>query len=370
MQFNMTGMLFGFLLVCCQKRASAKPTLKAVLMLTRHGDRAPNGVYPKDPYLSFRWPGGLGALSKKGERQMKMSGSLKAARYKSLLGSIDNSSVNANIFVLSSSMERCFKSARYFLDGFLTGKWNEDLINVLPHEQDEFLLVKGKSCSPYYKTLFSGCSFEDPDVKNFLKSNNIGSRFFKLLEEKTGLEMTSIGPVFLLDDILSVQRDNGFPLPKWAYSLYDQYIHPIARFAFDKMSSSDYMQIRSGVLLRDMIERLDAVTSDPSRQNIVLYSAHDLTISALMHHMEIIDQCDIKPEYGACFAIELYENPDIPDDYQLFYFKNYADQHPAEIKLPFSNKLCTFKEFKDLMNPKVTNDYEKTCSESRSSVVQ
>lgn len=68
---------------------------------------------------------------------MKMSGSLKAARYKSLLGSIDNSSVNANIFVLSSSMERCFKSARYFLDGFLTGKWNEDLINVLPHEQDE-----------------------------------------------------------------------------------------------------------------------------------------------------------------------------------------------------------------------------------------
>lgn len=51
----------------------------------------------------------------------------------------------------------------------------------------QFLLVKGKSCSPYYKTLFSGCSFEDPDVKNFLKSNNIGSRFFKLLEEKTGL---------------------------------------------------------------------------------------------------------------------------------------------------------------------------------------
>lgn len=38
-------------------------SVRLIGIIFRHGDRSPTELYPNDPHLHHKWPGGLGALS-------------------------------------------------------------------------------------------------------------------------------------------------------------------------------------------------------------------------------------------------------------------------------------------------------------------
>lgn len=77
------------------------------------------------------------------------------------------------------------------------------------------------------------------------------------------------------------------------------------------------MQIRSGRLLEDILRRLDEFTNKTSDENIFLYSAHDLTLAALMARLGIVDQTSDVPDYLATLAVELHDNEDLVDDLEI-----------------------------------------------------
>lgn len=96
--------------------------------LHRHGDRTPTQSYPTDPYVNYPWPGGYGALSRKGARQLYNVGRHLRLKYKSLLPT-DTYYTQENLHVLNSALERCLMSAESLLTGLMPP---DECDNLLP----------------------------------------------------------------------------------------------------------------------------------------------------------------------------------------------------------------------------------------------
>lgn len=66
-----------------------------------------------------------------------------------------------------------------------------------------------------------------------------------------------------------------------------------------------------------MTNRFDNLIEGFDEQNIVLYSAHDVTLNGMLHLLGIRDQADARPPYGASLNLELHENSKIKSDYEV-----------------------------------------------------
>lgn len=110
----------------------------------RHGDRSPGLLYTNDPYKNYSWPGGPGALTRKGSFQLYDLGKHLRSRYQRLLPS-DGYYSKENMLVLSSNPERCVMSAQSMLAGLmppddceycLPSLWQPVAVNTMPAEED------------------------------------------------------------------------------------------------------------------------------------------------------------------------------------------------------------------------------------------
>lgn len=345
---------------------NAQSTLRAVSMLTRHGDRSPAEDYPTDPYAGYKWPGGPGALSPKGVRELFRSGLIKASRYSPLFA--ENCGVGSctlsldNIYVQSSSIVRCIESAISFLDAFVGIEWPKDLINVPAAEEDEILVYPGKPC-PKYDTDFN-VDINSPEFAKVVDfQSDEGQQLIAYIESSTGMDIGSA--IVTVTDATLIQLANGLAIPAWAESVYDKYLVPLTDVSFDIFSKSDIMTIRSGRLLKDMIDRLEGFVFGTSAQNIIFYSAHDLTVSGLVQLLEIKDQTEARPSYGAMLDLELHENAEIADDLEvkIFYYLYYGDDNPIDIQIPNCAAPCPFNQFKETVQSKLVSNYDEVCSE-------
>lgn len=110
----------------------------------RHGDRSPVSTYPTDPYADYPWPGGLGALSQKGTRQLFDMGTHIRPRYESLKP-WDGIYTAETVHAISSSPERTRMSGASLLAAFwepyecqnsLPIPWQPVPLEVIPAKDD------------------------------------------------------------------------------------------------------------------------------------------------------------------------------------------------------------------------------------------
>lgn len=120
-----------------------------------------------------------------------------------------------------------------------------------------------------------------------------------------------------IEDVLLIEKDNNLELPAWTDSVFEQYLVPLTSIIFDLWGSSQYMKIRSSTLFKDMTDRLDNLIAESDEQNILLYSAHDATVGGMLHFLGIRDQTVARPSYGASLNLELHENSNIEDDFEV-----------------------------------------------------
>ncbi|CAD7084875.1 unnamed protein product [Hermetia illucens] len=341
-------------------------------MLFRHGDRAPVLTYPMDPHREYPWPGGYEALSQRGADQLYTSGFIKSTRYSSLFPSnCDSKSTNTidldQMLVLSSSVERCVDSVTNFLNGFIRGEWPSSLINVIPPDRDEMLAVPGKSCPKYENSVIAGPPFDDPEFKKVIDFESPeGKEFLAYVEENTGIPVFWSSILLFLEDTLSVEKDNNLELPAWTERVYEPYLKPLSLIVFDGFASSYYMKIRSSILFKDMSNKFDNLIAGSADQNILLYSAHDITVAGMLHFFGIRNQIPFMPAYGSSLNLELHENSEIENDYEvkLLYFASYDDENPIEVNIPNCPAPCPYKQLKANIKPNlIEDDYDSLCSQ-------
>ncbi|CAD7084876.1 unnamed protein product [Hermetia illucens] len=346
-------------------------TLKAVSMLFRHGDRAPGMAYPLDPYRDYPWPGGYEALSPRGAEQLHASGFIKSSRYSSLLSAnCDSEATGAvdlnKMLVLSSAVERCVDSVTNFVNGFVRGEWPSSLINVIPIDEDEMLAAPGKWCPKYIKPIITGPPMDDPEFKKVMDFGSPeGKEFLAYVEKHSGIPVFWSSILLFLADTLTVEQDNNLELPAWTEPVYEPYLKPLSLIVFDGLSSSYYMKIRSSILFANITNRFDNLISGSADQNILVYSAHDANIAGMLHFFGVRDQVPVMPAYGSSLNLELHENSEVENDYEvkLVYFASYDEENPVEINIPNCPAPCPYKQFKLNIQPNIIEeDYNSACA--------
>ncbi|CAD7084886.1 unnamed protein product [Hermetia illucens] len=350
-----------------QTESAENSTLIATAMVTRHGDRAPTGTYPNDPYAYYTWPWGIGEPTPKGVRQLYKSGMKKAARYSKLLSNIYDNNIffgPRNVYVRSSAVNRCIVSAQSLLDGFLPFLNNHITMDIPENSEDPMLASPGKPCPKFEDEYLDDLRLDAPDVLALSEDG----KFIKYLEAQTGTTVPDLWDYLLIGDALFVQQDNGLALPPWASGVFHQYIKPLNDLAMLKATSSKKLQVKTGALLNDIIERLDRYVYGKSGlddvQNILIYSGHDVNVQGLAILLEVNNQIGTRPAYAAVISLELYYNSRIREgiEVKIFYFRDEADENPINIEIPACPGPCGYEKFKRLVKSKLVTNYDEVCS--------
>jgi len=292
-------------------------------LLFRHGDRAPGQIYPNDPYGEKPWPQGLQELTNKGMMQHYLLGKYLRKRYSKLLGKEYS---HKEIYIRSSDKNRALQSAASDLASLFppgkNQKWNPKLdwqpmpIHSVPTDDDN-LLVVDNPC-PKYDQVFLN------QTKAIIESYNKQYQvFFDYVKNNSGLKELDFWSIGNIYDPLYCETQHGLKLPKWveivvnkttgqtAYELI-VYLKRIAKNL--KYYSDEKAILTGGYLLGDILTRLQKIAtggnstkaSDEDPSKMVMYSAHDDTIMALLYAMNVVEHPFLVP-YAATVLIDLYQ---------------------------------------------------------------
>lgn len=210
-------------------QSSESEGLMHLVVIHRHGERAPVGSFPTDPNRHYVWPMGLGQLTTKGRRTMHKLGKYLRKRYASFL-SWDPREVE----VRSSPAVRCYDSAALLLYGMYpaTGPWQEWMadqdwqpvpITRLPEGTDKYTAI----CRPKMKAAMKSVLSMVPPTTTSDRGLTTMGQLLGYLSHRMGLSSISEHQdafVALLRalDALWVQSENGLTLAPWAQTRWPQ----------------------------------------------------------------------------------------------------------------------------------------------------
>lgn len=106
-----------------------------------------------------------------------------------------------------------------------------------------------------------------------------------------------------------MQRDHNLELPTWTETIgLDQLA--ILRNRFYAMNTeTPYMtRVTAGPLIAEFVDKMTEWDSGVLTQKLLVYSAHDFNIIDVMNALNMSNQIDNYPNFGAALALELYRD--------------------------------------------------------------
>jgi len=316
---------FTFLLLglsCCVSIAmAAKSKLIFAHVVFRHGDRAPGQPYPMDPHGPETWPQGLQELTTKGMMQHYRLGKYLRKRYSKLL---NKQYLVKEIYIRASDKNRALQSAAADLAGLYppikNQVWNPKIlwqpipVHSVPTD-DDYLLVVDNPC-PRYTAVYQNQTKPIIDYYNRQYAD-----FFSFLRNHTGLknlDFKSIGDIY---DPLYCEKSHGLKLPNWTQKVVNESTgQTVYELIVDlkninknlKYDTDEKALLTGGYLLEDILSRMKNVstgnlTKELPSSKMVMYSAHDDTLMALLYSLNVIKRPFMVP-YAATVFIDLFQN--------------------------------------------------------------
>ncbi|KAK3108045.1 hypothetical protein FSP39_000109 [Pinctada imbricata] len=349
--------------------------LISALFLFRHGDRSPTHTYPKDTFQEDSWPQGWGQLTQKGMQHEYMLGQFLRDRYVKS-GFLNGTYIREKIRIRSTDKDRTLMSAYTVLAGLFpahgTQRWNKNMtwqpipVHTIPLNDDHLIYTN------------SPCPAADKLLKQWKES----SPWLKKLKEKykdlvqyvsdnTGLPNT-LDDILGIVDTLFIEYDTGKfnndTMPDWLKKDGTFWKMMSLRDVHASMGLPHVPQIaklRAGTLVRHLAENMTAKvnTKDSPSQDLLIYSAHDSTVIALLSALKLYNYR--QPPYCTTVLIELYAKPS--GNFVKIFIRNGTDPESKEynklhtLKLKGCSIECPLKKFVALQKSVIVKDIKKEC---------
>ncbi|XP_042908639.1 lysosomal acid phosphatase-like [Parasteatoda tepidariorum] len=185
------------------KAANNNYKLEFVQLMYRHGDRAPEQLYPTDPNPASSWPLGLGSLTQLGKREHYLLGKLFRQMYQGFF-----TTKPTEVDAVSTDVDRCLASAEANFASFYapTPEWKfvEDFdwqpipITSIPVALDKFL--GSTNCPAFQKELNK--ELNSPTNQAF---NAKHQKLYKYLTKYSGAQITDYLSARDLYDVLFIE---------------------------------------------------------------------------------------------------------------------------------------------------------------------
>ncbi|CAN9497487.1 unnamed protein product [Ophioblennius macclurei] len=367
-------LLLSAVSVCCstasqnQNQNQNQSQLLYVTVLFRHGDRSPVRAYPTDPHQEASWPQGFGQLSQEGMRQHFELGQFLRNRYKDFL---NESYDRHEISVRSTDYDRTLMSAQANLAGLYPPngdqvfnpdlKWQPIPVHTVPQDQDKILIFPQDDC-PRYTQLMN----ETEHTEEFLNITAEYQDFIEFVNNKTGLNNTSVETLWSVQDTLFCESRHNMTPPDWVTPDVLQKLRVLKDFSFRVMFSV-YKQVnksrlQGGVLLGEIVANLSqmakAAAAAKQRLKLKMLSAHDTTIVALQSSLGVYG--GKQPPYASCHIFELRSHADGSASVSMF-FRNDSGADPVPLALPGCIQDCPLEDFVRLTRPSISEDRDAEC---------
>ncbi|XP_075861477.1 prostatic acid phosphatase isoform X2 [Microcebus murinus] len=327
--------LLGFLLLLffCVDHGVLAKELKFVTLLFRHGDRSPIETFPNDPIKESSWPQGFGQLSQLGMEQHYELGQYIKKRYSKFL---NESYKHQQIYIRSTDVDRTLMSAMANLAALFPPEgasiWNPSLlwqpipVHTVSLPEDQLLYLPFRSC-PRFQELES----------ETLKSEE----FQKRLRPYKSIHNFTL-PTWATEDTITKLRELSELSLLSLYGIHKQ---------------KEKSRLQGGVLVNEILNHMKSVTQGSSYRKLVMYSAHDTTVSGLQMALDVYN--GMLPPYASCHFMELYL-----DKGQYFlemYYRNETQHEPYPLTLPGCTHSCPLEKFAELVAPVIPQDWSAEC---------
>ncbi|XP_071649114.1 prostatic acid phosphatase [Temnothorax longispinosus] len=340
-----------------------KNTLRLVIVVIRHGERAPVDTYPNDPHINDSLePYGWGQLTNKGRKNQYDQGSFLRKRYDSFLGSMYDPDV---FYLQSTAVDRTKMSGMVEAAALWKPSESQTFKPNLPWQpvtlfyqerQDDTLMLVWNTC-PRYTQLRSSAN-DLPEVRKVHEDNK---QLFAELSNFTGMPITNVDDVSSLYATLSAEEQMGLALPEWMKDYYPDKLIPLALFELQLNTYNDeFRRLKGGPMLKkitdEMLARKEG-TQRPKRRKMFMYIGHDSTIVTLLDTMRIwFNQI---PHYNIMTMIELHEDEG-EWNVQVF-LRNTTVHEPYPMTIPGCTVVCPLDKFVEILKPMIPDNWEEEC---------
>lgn len=210
--------------------------------------------------------------------------------------------------------------------------------------------------------------------------------FFKWISQ----EVTNVQQVADVQNILSIQQSNGLELPEWSDAVFPEDLLDVRVRSFQLYTEGPYMKrIKGGPLVTDIFDQMYAKQNGELSRKIMIFSAHDKTLANVMSALNVIDQTEPLPDYGATLLFELYcggsdectvrvsdalsSSHNIRFHFsdlfvhsffnqkQISYFFNTDDELPKLLTLPNCPNPCTLSHYEEAINYIRIENFTRDC---------
>ncbi|CAD7082523.1 unnamed protein product [Hermetia illucens] len=211
-------------------------------------------------------------------------------------------------------------------------------------------------------TIVERTNLDNQEIMDFM-----GPKFylFSYISEHMGMRITLLHDIVRLVDTLQQESKVGLQIPSWALDLYNDTLIPLDLLSHHLTYQTKLSYVRAGSLLNEIMKYLDNF-SKPStnKRRISIMSGHDLTVGSIAYLLGFNSQIPLLVDFACTLAIELYESPQLGDDYEIkfLFFRNHADDNPIQIRIPECSSPCSIKTFRKIAESKVVDDYDRVCN--------
>lgn len=336
-------------------------TIQQVAFIFRHGDRTPTETYASDPYLNYKWPGGWGALTTKGMRELYKVGKWIRKTYGEIVGFKYDSS---HILISSSYADRCIMSAQSLLaalypptpeEVFIPGlAWRPIPVHPIPRNMDKIITVKA-SCPKLEKEL------KEAYVNESIRSDAQLATYYKELTEHTKQPIKTITDVEFLYNTLEIEEQHGLELPEWTKNYYNVMMKEIAARSLAIFTSNTLQQrLRGGPLLKEILNNMQNTKMNKNWRKAYFYAAHDITLVNVLRAMGFTDEL-FKPEYGATLIFELRSYRVNEQEVKIAYLNNSQSSKVHPMRIPNCNEPCLLQDLLNVWKDIIPTDWDKEC---------
>jgi len=322
--------------------AFAAPKLDSIIVITRHGSRAPFGNFHKNAY---KWPVPNEQLTPLGMQEEYELGQALRERYITNLQFMSDTYEDGTVNALASYPERTIQSAQALLIGLYppgTGPVTvygkdalPDKIQIIPIRtvsSDSILFMRNYETYTEIlkKYVYSSEAWQDKNKE--LEAN------YKNWSEITGNKIDNLADLLNVGDVLICAKSQNLGLPEGLSEKDDETIINATNWGLaEQFKNMDVSYLMGSEMLNRITSNLQNIAEGKEHYKMYLYSGHDITILPLMALLGKPMKED--PKYAANLVLELYK-----DGNQYSIKVRYDGKH---VKLPMmkGENSCTLETF-------------------------
>ncbi|XP_012170162.1 venom acid phosphatase Acph-1 isoform X1 [Bombus terrestris] len=334
-------------------------SLELVQVLFRHGDRTPREkeISPVDYHnISIYEPWGLAQLTNEGKMREYRIGTMLKERYGKFLGDIYRPS---DVYAYSTDHDRTKMSLQLVLAGLYHPNplqtWNQNLswmpipIYYMPEKIDNML-------KPDLSPLYMKAVNEVRNTEEILRKLQSYKDLFKLLNEKTGLNITTTHMAYEVYNQFVAQETMNHLLPEWYTDEVSKKLQDIVKIEYEIRSYTPLLKrLNGGVIIKRFIDNIRINEKRDRPRKIYLYSGHEVNIAAVVRALNLTEP-EIPP-YGSAIIFEKLKDLNNKVYVRMLFWNGVTDKLKV-YKIPGCEEICPIEEYLNIVNDLLPSDEE------------